>query len=82
MRALYAEHLAGIRKTIPRMQRRASAAEAVAGAVERALSAARPRARYLVGADAYSQVAIGAALPTRAADAAIAWFTGTPSQKK
>lgn len=82
VRALYAEHLAGIRKTIPRMQRQASAAEAVAGAVERALSVARPRARYLVGADAYSQVAIGTVLPTRAADAAIAWFTGTPSRKQ
>lgn len=80
LRELYADHLVGIRKTIPRMQKQASAADAVAAAVERALTASRPRARYLVGTDAYLQAAVGAALPTRAADAAIAMFTGMPSQ--
>jgi NAD(P)-dependent dehydrogenase (short-subunit alcohol dehydrogenase family) len=79
VRALYSDHLAGIRTTIPRMQKQASAPEAVAAAVERALTAKRPRARYLVGTDAYSQVAMRTALPTRATDAAVAWFTGTPS---
>ena len=77
---LYAGHLAGIRKTIPRMQKQASDADAVAAAVERALTAPRPRTRYLVGTDAYSQLAMSTALPTRATDAAIAWFTGTPSR--
>jgi NAD(P)-dependent dehydrogenase (short-subunit alcohol dehydrogenase family) len=80
IRVLYGDHLAGIRKTIPRVQKQASAPEAVAGAVERALTATRPRARYLVGTDAYSQIVMRTALPTRATDAAVAWFTGTPSQ--
>jgi hypothetical protein len=52
----------------------------VATAVERALSATRPRTRYLVGADARLQAGVGTALPTRAADAAIARFTGMPSK--
>jgi NAD(P)-dependent dehydrogenase (short-subunit alcohol dehydrogenase family) len=80
VRALYSEHLAGIRKTIPRMQKQASAPDTVAAAVERALTASRPRARYLVGADARSQIVMNAALPTRALDAAISFFTGTPSR--
>jgi NAD(P)-dependent dehydrogenase (short-subunit alcohol dehydrogenase family) len=81
LRELYAEHLAGIMKTIPRVQKQASPADRVADTIERALSAPRPRARYLVGSDARLQALIGSALPTRAADAAIALFTGTPSAR-
>ena len=80
LRELYAEHLAGIKKTIPRVAKQASPADRVADAVERALSAPRPRARYVVGTDARVQAVI-AALPTRAADAAISLFTGMPSQR-
>jgi NAD(P)-dependent dehydrogenase (short-subunit alcohol dehydrogenase family) len=80
VRELYSQHLAGIRKTIPRMQKQASAPDTVAAAVLRALTSSRPRARYLVGADAYSQIAMTAALPTRATDAVFSWFTGTPSR--
>jgi NAD(P)-dependent dehydrogenase (short-subunit alcohol dehydrogenase family) len=81
LRELYAEHLSGIKKTIPRVQKQAAPAARVADAIERALSTARPRARYLVGTDARVQALIGSALPTRAADAAIALFTGTPSAR-
>lgn len=80
LRELYAEHLSGIKKMIPRIQKQASTAEIVAAAVERALTATRPRARYLVGTDARLQAAIGTALPTRAADAAIARFAGIRSK--
>jgi len=80
LRELYADHLVGIRKTIPRMQKQASAAEVVAATVQRALTATRPRTRYLVGTDARLQAMVGAALPTRAADAAIAMFAGMPSK--
>lgn len=79
VRSLYADHLAGMRKTIPRIQKQASSTDAVTAAVERALTTARPRARYLVGADARGQVLLTAALPTRASDALFARFTGTPS---
>jgi NAD(P)-dependent dehydrogenase (short-subunit alcohol dehydrogenase family) len=80
LRELYAGHLAGINKTIPRVQKQASSAGLVAAAIERALTARRPRPRYLVGTDARLQAVVGTALPTRAADAAIARFTGMPSK--
>jgi NAD(P)-dependent dehydrogenase (short-subunit alcohol dehydrogenase family) len=79
VRTLYADHLAGIHKTIPRMQKQASSTDAVTASVVRALTTARPRARYLVGADARGQVVMTAALPTRVSDAIFARLTGTPS---
>jgi len=80
VRTLYADHLTGIRKLIPRIQKQAASTDAVTAAVERALTSARPRARYLVGNDARGQVALTAALPTRASDAVLARVTGTPSE--
>jgi NAD(P)-dependent dehydrogenase (short-subunit alcohol dehydrogenase family) len=77
-RELYAKHLAGMRKTIPRMQRLAKPVEGVAAAVERALTAARPRARYVVGADVRVQAALSAITPTRAKDGASRLLTGIP----
>jgi hypothetical protein len=47
----------------------------VAAAVETALTADRPRARYVVGRDARIQVALRAALPARVVDAALARLT-------
>lgn len=79
-RTLYAKHLAGARKMIPRMQKQAASTDTVTASIVRALTASRPRARYLVGADARGQVALTAALPTRASDAIIARLTGTPSR--
>src|SRR5919201_439141 len=49
-RELYAKHIEGFRRTIPRSQRMASPVEGVAATIERALTARRPRARYVVGA--------------------------------
>lgn len=77
-RSLYAGHLAGMRKAIPRIQKAAGDPEDVAEAIEKALTAARPRARYVVGKDARGQVALRALLPTRAFDAVIGAATGTP----
>ena len=78
-RDLYADHLAGMRKAITRIQKQAAPVDKVAAAIEKALTADRPRSRYLVGADAKMQVALRAALPTRALDAAIGKATGQPS---
>jgi NAD(P)-dependent dehydrogenase (short-subunit alcohol dehydrogenase family) len=77
-RELYAEHLAGMRKAITRIQKQAGPVDKVAGAIEQALTADRPRARYLVGPDARVQVAMRAALPTRGLDAVISKATGQP----
>ncbi|MEA2430782.1 MAG: hypothetical protein QOF65_1033 [Thermoleophilaceae bacterium] len=74
-RELYASQSASMRKTIAQTQKRTASPEKVAAAVERALTAPRPRARYLVGADARAGVALRAALPTPALDAALTRFT-------
>jgi NAD(P)-dependent dehydrogenase (short-subunit alcohol dehydrogenase family) len=79
-RELYRKHLDALRRTIPRLQRMAKPADGVAAAIERALTASRPRARYLVGLDAKAQAAAMAMLPQRAKDAAIGLATGTPAK--
>lgn len=77
-RALYARHTDGLRRTGARIQKQTAPVEKVADAVHRALTAERPKARYVVGADARIQIALRAALPTRAFDAAVARLTGVP----
>jgi NAD(P)-dependent dehydrogenase (short-subunit alcohol dehydrogenase family) len=77
-RDLYAKHLTGMRKTIPRMQRMAKPVEGVAAVIERALTAPRPRARYVVGTDVRIQAAISAVVPTRVQDGASRLLTGIP----
>jgi NAD(P)-dependent dehydrogenase (short-subunit alcohol dehydrogenase family) len=77
-RELYADHLAGMRKAIPRIQKMAKPVDTVAAAIDRALTDKRPRARYLVGADVKVQAALGAVTPTRIKDSAFGRLTGTP----
>jgi NAD(P)-dependent dehydrogenase (short-subunit alcohol dehydrogenase family) len=77
-RKLYAAHIAGMRKTIPRMQKLAKPVEEVAAAIEKALTAERPRARYPIGVDARIQGALAAVAPDRVKDAAFGRLTGTP----
>ena len=65
-------------RSIPRIQKQASPVDKVATAIEQALTADRPKPRYLIGADAKAQVAMRAALPTRALDAVIGKAAGQP----
>jgi NAD(P)-dependent dehydrogenase (short-subunit alcohol dehydrogenase family) len=65
--ARYRKGLDGARKGAQRAARGASPPATVAGVVEHALTARRPKARYLVGADAHVQVAIER-LPAAARD--------------
>jgi NAD(P)-dependent dehydrogenase (short-subunit alcohol dehydrogenase family) len=81
-RELYAEHLEGMRKTIPRIQKMAKPVDGVAAAIEKALTAARPRARYPVGADVKVQAALSGVTPDRVKDAAFGRLTGTPARKR
>jgi NAD(P)-dependent dehydrogenase (short-subunit alcohol dehydrogenase family) len=81
-RDLYAEHLDGMRKTVPRMQKMAKPVDTVAAAIEKALTAARPRARYPVGTDVRVQAALSGVTPDRVKDAAFARLTGTPPRKR
>ncbi len=67
-RDLYARHIAGFKKMIPLSQKMAVPAEKVSAVVEEALTARRPRARYIVGLGPKLQVAVLTNLPARARD--------------
>lgn len=67
-RELYAKHIAGMKKMIPMSQRIAVPTEKVSAVVEEALTARRPRARYVVGLANKLQVALMTNLPTRVRD--------------
>jgi NAD(P)-dependent dehydrogenase (short-subunit alcohol dehydrogenase family) len=79
-RSLYKGHLDGMRKTVPRIQKMAKPVETVAAAIERALTASRPRARYPVGVDVRVQAALSGVTPDRVKDAAFGRLTGTPTK--
>jgi NAD(P)-dependent dehydrogenase (short-subunit alcohol dehydrogenase family) len=68
-RARYGRLIATIRKEAGNNARSAPEPSAVADAVEHALTASRPKTRYLVGREARIQAALGWALPDRAMDA-------------
>lgn len=77
-RDLYAKHIAGFRKSIPRSQRMAAPVEGVAALIEKALTARRPRARYVVGTSARAQALMAGLTPTPVLDAALRAGTGVP----
>jgi NAD(P)-dependent dehydrogenase (short-subunit alcohol dehydrogenase family) len=81
-RDLYADHLDGMRRTVPRIQKMAKPVDGVAAAIERALTASRPRARYPVGVDVRVQAALSGVTPDRVKDAAFGRLTGTPARKR
>ena len=77
-RALYAKHIAGMKKFIPFSQRMAVPTEKVSAVVEEALTARRPRARYVVGIGPKVQLALISNLPTRARDRVLRMVSGQP----
>ncbi len=77
-RDLYARHIAGFKKTIPLSQRIAVPAQKVSAVVEEALTARRPRARYVVGLGPKLQVAVMTNLPTRVRDRVLRRVSGQP----
>jgi NAD(P)-dependent dehydrogenase (short-subunit alcohol dehydrogenase family) len=80
-RDLYGAHLAGMRKTIPKIQKMAKPVDTVAATIERALTASRPKARYPVGVDVRVQAALSGVTPARVMDAVNGKLTGTPTAK-
>jgi NAD(P)-dependent dehydrogenase (short-subunit alcohol dehydrogenase family) len=79
-RELYAKHLAGFRRMIPRMQQMARPVDGVAATIERALIDPRPKARYVVGGNAKAQAVIVGLMPQRLRDTVLAKGTGTPTR--
>ena len=77
-RALYAGHIDGARKLIALSQRVATPVEGAAAAIEKALTAKRPRARYVVGAAPKVQSALARVSPSWAMDAVVRKAAGVP----
>ncbi len=77
-RNLYAKHIAGFKKMIPVSQRIAVPTAKVSAVVEEALTAKRPRARYIVGLGPKAQVALMSVMPTRLRDIALRKVSGQP----
>ncbi|MDT7764303.1 MAG: hypothetical protein QOC63_3723 [Mycobacterium sp.] len=77
-RDLYARHLAGMKKMIPVSQKLAVPVRKVSAIVEEALTARRPRARYVVGAGPKLQVALMTNLPAWARDRVLRRVSGQP----
>ncbi len=75
---LYGPAFDALRAGATMMERRAVGPEAVAKVVEQALTAARPRPRYVVGTDAKVQALMTRFLPDRIRDALILRIMGYP----
>lgn len=77
-RELYARHIVGMKKMIPVSQKLAVPVEKVSAVVEEALTARRPRARYVVGIGPKLQVTLLTNLPTWARDRVLRRVSGQP----
>jgi len=77
-RHLYAKHLEGQRKGIPKSQRMATPAEGAAEVIEQVLVVKRPRARYVVGTGPRILGALARFVPTPAMDRVLATMGGVP----
>jgi NAD(P)-dependent dehydrogenase (short-subunit alcohol dehydrogenase family) len=75
-RQLYGKAIAAFREVAEQTAARGIPPEKVAEAIEHALSARRPRTRYLVGLDAKVQARLRHLIPTRVLDRLIARMTG------
>jgi NAD(P)-dependent dehydrogenase (short-subunit alcohol dehydrogenase family) len=79
-RALYAGHIEGMRKAIPRAQKMAVPVDGVARAVEKALTARRPRARYVVGRGAGAAKMLARFAPAPVSDRVLGATSGVPGR--
>ena len=77
-RALYDKHIAGMKRFIPMSKKMAVPTSNVVAVVEEALTARRPRARYLVGLGSKLQVSIMRSVPAALRDRVIAKVAGVP----
>ncbi|HWA65678.1 MAG TPA: SDR family NAD(P)-dependent oxidoreductase [Mycobacteriales bacterium] len=75
-RELYAQHIEGFRRAIPKSQKLATPAADVADCIFRALTERKPRPRYIVGAMPRLQYRTSRLLPTRVLDAVIRSHSG------
>ena len=77
-RALYDKHIAGMKKFVPMSKKMAVPTSNVVAVVEKALTARRPRARYLVGLASKFQLSLMTNIPVALRDRIIAKIAGVP----
>ncbi|MFN3003922.1 SDR family NAD(P)-dependent oxidoreductase [Mycolicibacterium wolinskyi] len=80
-RVLYAQHVAGMKKFIPMARKMAVPTSKVVAVVEEALTARRPRARYIVGLGNKLQVAFVTNIPAALRDRMLAQIAGVPRRR-
>lgn len=80
MIARYAETIARVRDAVAEAERRAISPDAVAKAVRHALTASRPKTRYLVGTDAKIRAVMQKLLPDRLQDCLLTWMLKLPRE--
>jgi NAD(P)-dependent dehydrogenase (short-subunit alcohol dehydrogenase family) len=79
-RQLYKQHVQGLAKIIARSQKMAVPPTRVAELIEKALTARRPRARYIVGLGPRLQLAFVTKLPTAVRDRLLRAVSSQPSR--
>jgi NAD(P)-dependent dehydrogenase (short-subunit alcohol dehydrogenase family) len=80
-KALYDDHATGMRKTLQFVRKQTVPADHVVKAIERALTARRPKARYPIGIPSKIQLAASAITPTPINDAIVSRATGVPRKR-
>jgi NAD(P)-dependent dehydrogenase (short-subunit alcohol dehydrogenase family) len=78
VRALYRTVIEAVRKVVEQAAARAISPDAVAQAVEHALTAVSPKTRYLVGTDAKFRALMIKLLPDRLSDRVLTWVLNLP----
>jgi NAD(P)-dependent dehydrogenase (short-subunit alcohol dehydrogenase family) len=81
-RDLYARHIAGMKKFVPTARKMASPTTKVVAVVEEALTARRPRARYVVALLPKLQAAVVPNLPTALRDRIMTMLVGLPRRPR
>ena len=81
-REQYAKHLAGMKKFVPRARRMASPTTKVVAVVEEALTARKPKPRYVVGLLPKLQTALVRNMPTALRDRMMTLMVGLPRRPR
>jgi hypothetical protein len=81
-RDLYAAHIAGMKKFVPTARKMASPTTKVVAVVEQALTARRPKARYVVALLPKVQAAVVPNLPTALRDRVMTMLVGLPRRPR
>lgn len=81
-RTLYAKHISGMKRFVPMARRMAVSTDKVVAVVDEALTARRPRARYVVGLGPRLQMALVSNMPTPLRDRLMSMIVGLPRRSR